>query len=114
VLNGVEMNGERYGFTNAALVAIDPKTGQILSMVGSKDYFDDEIDGQVNVTTRLRQPGSSFKPIVYTKSFEMGYTPNTVLWDVQTTFPTVTGNYTPLNYDLGERGPIRMRDAIQG
>jgi membrane peptidoglycan carboxypeptidase len=114
VLNGVETNGERYGFTNAALVAIDPKTGQILSMVGSKDYFDDEIDGQVNVTTRLRQPGSSFKPIVYTKSFEMGYTPNTILWDVKTTFPTVTGNYTPLNYDLEERGPVRMRDAIQG
>lgn len=113
VLKGVDDNRERYGLTNSALVAIDPKTGQILSMVGSKDYFDDEIDGQVNVATRLRQPGSSFKPIVYTKSFEMGYTPNTVLWDVETTFPTVTGNYTPHNYDGDEAGPIRVRDALQ-
>ena len=113
VLKGVDENRERYGLTNSALVAIDPKTGQILSMVGSKDYFDDDIDGQVNVTTRLRQPGSSFKPIVYTKSFEMGYTPNTVLWDVETTFPTVTGNYTPHNYDGGETGPIRVHDALQ-
>lgn len=113
VLKGVNENRERYGLTNSALVAIDPKTGQILSMVGSKDYFDEEIDGQVNVTTRLRQPGSSFKPIVYAKSFEMGYTPNTVLWDVETTFPTVTGNYTPHNYDGGETGPIRVRDALQ-
>ncbi|MCR4313876.1 MAG: transglycosylase domain-containing protein [Candidatus Uhrbacteria bacterium] len=113
VQKGVDENRERYGLTNSALVAIDPKTGQILSMVGSKDYFDNEIDGQVNVSTRLRQPGSSFKPIVYGKSFEMGYTPNTVLWDVVTTFPTVTGNYTPHNYDGGEAGPIRVRDAIQ-
>jgi penicillin-binding protein 1C len=113
VQKGVDENRERYGLTNSALVAIDPRNGQILSMVGSKNYFDDEIDGQVNVATRLRQPGSSFKPIVYTKSFEMGYTPNTVLWDVETTFPTVTGNYTPQNYDGGEAGPIHVRDALQ-
>lgn len=113
VKKGVEARGEQYGFTNAALVAEDPKTGEILAMVGSKDYFDDSIDGQVNVATRLRQPGSSFKPIVYAKAFEMGYTPNTVLWDVVTSFPTVTGAYTPHNYDLKERGPIRLRDALQ-
>ncbi len=114
VSRGVDETGEAKGFTNAALVATDPKTGQILSMVGSKDYFSDKIDGQVNVTTRLRQPGSSFKPIIYAKSFEMGYTPNTVLWDVQTKFPTVTGTYTPQNYDGKERGPIRIRQALQG
>lgn len=114
VLKGVDTLSERYGFSNGALVALDPKTGQILAMVGSKDYFDDSIDGQVNVATRLRQPGSSFKPIVYTKAFEMGYTPNTILWDVETTFPTVTGNYTPHNYDGGERGPLSMRKALQG
>jgi len=60
-----------------------------------------------------RTTGSAFKPIVYAKSFEIGYTPNTVLWDVETTFPTVTGNYTPHNYDLGELGPLRVRDALQ-
>lgn len=110
----VEATGEQYGFSNASLVAIDPKTGQILAMVGSKDYFDDEIDGQVNVALRPRQPGSSFKPIVYTAGFTMGYTPNTVLWDVKTDFPTVTGTYSPNNYDLGERGPVTIRTALQG
>lgn len=113
VKKGVDAKGSQYGFNNAAFVAEDPKTGQILAMVGSKDYFDKTIDGQVNVTTRLRQPGSSFKPIVYTKAFEMGYTPNTVLWDVVTDFPTVMGTYTPHDYDLKERGPLRIRNALQ-
>lgn len=113
VANGIEEVGETYNVSNAALVATDPDNGHILAMVGSRNYFDDEIDGQVNVATRLRQPGSSFKPIVYTKAFEMGYTPNTILWDVKTTFPTATGNYTPLNYDLQEHGPVRMRDSLQ-
>lgn len=113
VARGVEERGESNGFENAALVAIDPKTGQVISMVGSKDFFAEDIDGQVNVATRLRQPGSSMKPIVYTKAFDMGYTPNTVLWDVKTTFPSSTGGYTPNNYDLGERGPVRIRQALQ-
>ena len=113
VKNGVEERSEKYGFTNASLVAEDPKTGQILAMVGSKDFFDKSIDGQVNVSTRHRQPGSSFKPIVYTKAFEMGYTPNTVLWDVTTNFPTDGATYTPHNYDLKEHGPIMMRNALQ-
>src|SRR3989338_5697158 len=114
VLKGVDALSDRYGFSNGALVALDPKNGQIRAMVGSKDYFDDTIDGQVNVATRLRQPGSSFKPIVYTKAFAMGYTPNTILWDVETTFPTITGPYTPHNYDGTEHGPITMRKALQG
>ncbi len=109
----VDEKGPSLKFSNASLVAIDPKNGQILSMVGSKDFFDETIDGQVNIATRLRQPGSSFKPIVYAKAFEMGYTPNTVVWDVLTDFPTVTGTYTPNNYDLKERGPVRLRDALQ-
>lgn len=114
VTNHVDENGERYGFTNASLVAIDPNNGQILAMVGSKDYFDDEIDGQVNVTLRDRQPGSSFKPIVYTAGFTEGYTPETVLWDVKTDFPSTTGVYSPNNYDLSERGPVTVRSALQG
>ena len=115
VKKGVEARGKANNFSNAALVAIDPKTGQVLAMVGSKDYFDDTIQGQVNVATRLRQPGSSFKPIVYAKGFDLGYTPNTVLWDVKTQFSTDTGNpYAPNDYDGGERGPIRVRDALQG
>lgn len=109
----VDAKGKDLRFSNAALVAVDPKNGQILTMVGSKNFFDEEIDGQVNVATRQRQPGSSFKPVVYVKAFEMGYTPNTVLWDVKTDFPTPVGNYAPNNYDGGERGPVRLRDALQ-
>jgi 1A family penicillin-binding protein len=110
----VDAMGPSLGFTNASLVATDPNNGHILAMVGSKDYFNEEIDGAVNVALRPRQPGSSFKPIVYTTTFEEGYTPNTVLWDVETTFPTVTGDYEPKNYDLGERGPVTIRTALQG
>ena len=114
VRKGVEAKGESYQFNNASLVAIDPKTSQILAMVGSKDFFDDSIDGQVNVALRPRQPGSSFKPIVYTAAFMKGYTPNTVLWDVKTDFPTPTGIYSPNNYNLKENGPLTTRKALQG
>lgn len=114
VKNGVETNGPTYGFNNSGLVAADPKTGEILAMVGSKDYFDDDIQGQVNTTLRPLQPGSSFKPIVYAAAFEKGYTPNTILWDVNTTFPTATGNYEPKNYSLNENGPVTLRAALQG
>lgn len=114
VADGVLAYGESYGFNNAGLVSIDPKTGQILSMVGSADYFNDDIDGQVNVTLRPLQPGSSFKPIVYAAGFEKGYTPNTLLWDVNTTFATATGNYEPKNYSLNESGPVTARKALQG
>src|SRR3989338_929695 len=114
VAQGVEERGNTYGFENASLVAMDPKTGHILSMVGSRGYFDPDIDGQVNTTIRPFQPGSSFKPIVYAAGFEKGYTPNTVLWDVETHFPTSTGEYTPFNYDKGQRGPVTVRKALQG
>ncbi len=96
---------------NAALVAMDPKTAQILSMVGSRDFTNKEIDGQFNVAVLgRRQPGSSFKPFVYTAAFEKGYTPETVLYDVKTDF----GNYTPKNYDGLEHGLVTMRKALQG
>lgn len=107
-------NADRYGASNAALVSIDTKTGQITAMVGSKDYFDDSIDGQVNVTLRPRQPGSSFKPVVYASAFEKGYTADTILFDLVTNFKTDTGNYTPKNYDLREHGPVTMRQALAG
>lgn len=101
---------------NAALVAIDPKTGQILSMVGSRDFSNDEIDGQFNVATLgLRQPGSSFKPFVYTAAFELGYTPDTVIYDVKTNFDMRSGgDYTPKNYDGKEHGLVTIRKALQG
>ena len=83
-------------------------------MVGSKDFFDEEHDGQVNVTLRPRQPGSSFKPIVYAAGFMKGYLPETTLWDVNTIFKTEIKNYSPKNYDLKERGPVSIRQALQG
>ena len=105
-----------------ALVAIDPKTGQILSMVGSRDYSDTAIDGQFNVTTATRQPGSSFKPIIYTRAFEKGYRPETVLFDIPTQFNPncgafsresgATGCYAPDNYDGKFTGPISLRNAL--
>lgn len=100
---------------NASLVALDPKTGQILAMVGSRDFFDKKIDGQFNVATLgKRQPGSSFKPIVYAAAFEKGYTPDTLLFDVETNFAVVGKDYAPKNYDLKERGPVTMRQGLQG
>lgn len=100
---------------NASLVALDPKTGQILAMVGSRDFYNEDIKGQFNVATLgKRQPGSSFKPIIYAAAFEKGYTPDTILFDVKTNF-AVSGNvYEPQNYDLKDRGPVTMRQALQG
>ncbi len=101
---------------NTALLAMDPKTGQILTMVGSRDFYDDEIDGQFNVATLgKRQPGSSFKPIIYAAAFEKGYTPDTILYDVNTNFGANGSTpYEPRNYDLSERGPVTIRTALQG
>ena len=98
-----------YGAKNAALTAIDPNTGEILAFVGGKDYFDSENDGQVNILTARRQPGSSFKPFVYAAAFEKGYSPSTVLFDVETDFG---GNYQPQNYDGKFSGPVPARDAL--
>jgi len=104
-----------FNASNAALVSIDPKTGQILAMVGSRDYFDDEIDGQVNVAIRPRQPGSSMKPIVYAALFEKGYTPDTILYDVVTNFSTNPAEpYEPHNYNGQEYGPVKIRQALAG
>ncbi len=101
--------------TNAALVAINPKNGQILAMVGSRNYFDNAIDGQFNVATSPRQPGSSMKPIVYAALFEKGYTPDTILYDVDTNFSTNPKKpYIPTDYDLKQRGPVTIRQALAG
>ncbi len=113
VKDGADKNITRWGATNAALVAIDPKTGQILAMVGSKDYFNTKIDGQVNVALSPRQPGSSFKPFVYLAAFQKGFTPDTQLWDVDTNFSTTDGKtYNPKNYDGKNRGLLKMKNAL--
>jgi 1A family penicillin-binding protein len=114
VTAGVEAKSELYGFNNAGLLSIDPKTGQILAMVGSADYHNEDIQGQVNVTQQALQPGSSMKPLIYAAAWEKGYTPNSILWDVNTLFSTETGPYEPRNYDNGEHGYVTMRKALQG
>lgn len=110
------VRNEKYGASNAALVAIEPKTGQVLALVGSRDYFDTEHDGNFNVTTALRNPGSSFKPVVYLTAFMKGYTPDTVLFDLKTDFgPDGSGkNFAPNNYDAKEHGPLKMRQTLAG
>lgn len=125
VKNGIKKIEEKGG-ANAALVAIDPKTGQILSMVGSRDFYASplpegckpgiscQFDPHVNVSLRERQPGSSFKPIVYTAGFIKGYTPTNILYDVITTFKNEPKDYTPHNYDGKERGPVTVRQALAG
>jgi penicillin-binding protein 1C len=120
-------NTENFNATNAALVSIDPKTGGILSMVGSRDYFDKVIDGKFNVSIAPnRQPGSTMKPIIYSEAFIKGYTPETILFDLETEFSSecdvegkplrVGGDpkkcYKPGNYDELFRGPMTMRDAL--
>jgi len=115
----------KYGANNSALVAMDPKTGQILAMVGSKDYFGKpspdgctpgkncKFEGNFNVATALRQPGSSFKPYVYLTAFKKGYTPETNIWDVDTNFSTDTGtDYNPKNYDGKNHGLLQMKNAL--
>lgn len=99
---------------NGALVALKPDSGEILAMVGSHDYFDEEHDGNVNVTTRQRQPGSALKPLVYVTGFKKGYSPSTMLMDVLTPFPggANLAEYKPQNYDGKYRGPVQVRYAL--
>lgn len=110
-----QRNQDRYNASNAALVSLDTKTGQVLAMVGSRDYFDTEHDGNVNVALRPRQPGSSLKPFVYATAFERGYTPETMVFDLVTNFaPGSPKPYTPHDYDNKTRGPISLRRALAG
>ncbi len=121
-----EINEDKFNARNAGMVGIDPKTGQILVMVGSRDYFDTENEGNFNITLAHRQPGSVFKPFVYATAFTKGYTPDTVVFDLKTQFQTTCDSegkplysevnpddcYTPKNYDNIYRGPVTLRNAL--
>lgn len=99
--------------TNGAAVVIDPKTGEIRAMVGSADFFNEDIDGQVNIALAYRQPGSSVKPFTYLAAMEKGWTPATLYWDQPKTFTNEYGQtYTPKNYDDKFHGPMLMREAL--
>jgi 1A family penicillin-binding protein len=98
---------------NGAAVVMDVKTGQILTMVGSKNWSDPNYDGKYNVTTALRQPGSSIKPVVYLTALRKGYTASTLLMDTPVTFPGGDAkDYSPVNYDGKFHGPALVRDAL--
>jgi len=116
IQEGVARNKPAWRATNAALLALNPKQGDILAMVGSRDYFDTAHDGNFNVTLAPRQPGSSFKPVVYATLFATGaYFPDTILFDVNTVFKTDIGKpYAPKDYDGKERGPVSIRRALAG
>jgi len=101
------------GANNAALVAIKPDTGEVLALVGSVDFYDETIDGQVNMALAPRQPGSSIKPFVYLSALERGWTPATLIWDVQTQFADgANPPYVPKNYDDEFHGPLRLRPSL--
>ncbi|MDO8618996.1 MAG: PBP1A family penicillin-binding protein [Candidatus Daviesbacteria bacterium] len=119
-----KLNSSKIG--NGAAVVLDPKTGQVLAMIGSKNYFGEStpdgcIEGKscvfepnVNASLSLRQPGSATKPITYSKALEKGYTANYTLMDVKTDFPGGANNptYTPVNYDGQYHGPVQVRYAL--
>lgn len=121
--------GKQRNVNNAALIAMDPKTGQILAMVGSKDYFGDAepagcapndcvFSPNVNVTLTNQQPGSSFKPFAYVTAFgkDFGYSPASMLMDVNTNFGSngSGGDYIPKNFNLNQYGPVSIRKALAG
>jgi penicillin-binding protein 1C len=104
--------------SSGALVTIRPGTGEILAMVGSADFYNEEIDGQINMAIRPRQPGSSIKPLTYAAAFEKGWTAATLIWDVPSEFPPsgdpndTRSPYKPVNYDGRFHGPVTVRTAL--
>jgi membrane peptidoglycan carboxypeptidase len=132
-----EENEKKFNAFNAGLVMMDPKLGEILAMVGSRDYFEEprpqgcapgincRFDPKVNITLRSRQPGSAFKPFVYATLFKKGFTPEAVLFDLPTEFNPLCSSegkapegldedkcYHPQNYDEKFRGPVSLREAL--
>lgn len=105
---------DKMGISNGAAVVIDPKTGQVLAMVGSRGYFSDKTDGKWNVTTHVRQPGSAIKPITYLMALRRGYTASSMIVDAPVTFPGGPGqkDYSPQNYTGKFTGPISLRNAL--
>jgi 1A family penicillin-binding protein len=116
-LNNPPAGQPEHNARNAALVALDPFTGQILAMLGSPDYFNQRIDGAVNAALAPRQPGSALKPFTYAAAFDPErpdpWTPATMIMDVGTPFVTRRlESYTPANYGLVEHGPVLIREAL--
>jgi penicillin-binding protein 1C len=103
---------EEKNISNAAVIVLDNVSGEILSMVGSKDFFDERHDGQVNGAISLRQPGSTLKPFTYSLAMERGMTAAEILEDRDFYYPTPEGSYSPRNYDEKFHGAVRLRHAL--
>lgn len=114
VFEEIDKVKKNLNISNGASVIVNTNNGEILSMVGSRGFLDKDIDGQVNVVTRLRQPGSSIKPLVYATAFGKGFSPATALADVVTEFPGKDEKtpYIPKDYDGKERGVVKLREAL--
>lgn len=112
----VDVFEEEYGAGNGAVVALDPETGRIGAMAGSRDFFRDDIDGQVNLATAPQSPGSSIKPLTYLSAFELDpstWHPGTIIWDVPISTREPDGSlFQPTNFDSKFRGPVTVRAAL--
>jgi penicillin-binding protein 1C len=100
------------GITNGAVLVLDNENGEILSMAGSRDFFDEAHDGQVNGALSLRQPGSALKPFTYALALEKGMTAATILEDSEAQISTLEGYFLPRNFDRRYHGPVSLRNAL--
>lgn len=116
IRTGSARNEELFGSNNAAILAQGSKTGDVLAMVGSRDYFNQDINGNFNVVTQgNRQPGSALKPFVYLTAFQRGFLPKTIVYDALTEFDVrnlPNTSYRPVNFDRRFRGPISLEEAL--
>ncbi|MFH0920974.1 MAG: penicillin-binding protein 1C [Fibrobacterota bacterium] len=101
-----------YHVTNASVIVFDNRNGDVLAYVGSRDYWDDEYQGQVDGVNSLRQPGSTLKPFLYALALHNGKTPASLIPDIPARFKTAGGFFEPLNYDKKFHGPVRLREAL--
>lgn len=112
VISNTSQSLHSFNVRNISCVILNAKTGEVLSMIGSMDYFDKETDGSVNGATALRQPGSALKPFLYAYLFDKGESPASVIGDIKTYISSPGGDYIPENFDRKYRGPVTIRDAL--
>lgn len=112
VISNASQSLHSFNVRNISCVILNAKTGEVLSMIGSMDYFDNETDGSVNGAIALRQPGSALKPFLYAYLFDKGESPASVIGDIKTYINSPGGDYIPENFDRKYRGPVTIRDAL--
>lgn len=112
VISNASQSLHSFNVRNISCVILNAKTGEVLSMIGSMDYFDKETDGSVNGAIALRQPGSALKPFLYAYLFDKGESPASVIGDIKTYINSPGGDYIPENFDRKYRGPVTIRDAL--